>query len=226
MAKKYIAYYRVSTRRQGESGLGLESQMSIIDYFVKSDKAEIIAKYTEVRSGATIEKRPKLKEAIERVKKEGAYLIVAKADRLGRDAKEALGIYDDLNEKLMCCDIPNTDRFTLTIFFAVAERERFLTKIRTKGALDAKRKRESKEIINGAPFHKNKVDTKKAAMISGEIRRERSLERQKQLILLAKQLRDDGYTLRKIATSLNHFGYKTQRGKNFTASQISRLLES
>lgn len=221
---QYIAYYRVSTKRQGRSGLGLEAQEEIVKFFTKND--EIIAKFTEVGSGGSLDKRAKLQEALEMAKQTKAHLIVAKTDRF-RNTIQALQICDVLEAagtKLICCDVPNTDRFTLTLFFAFSERERLMTSIRTKAALKAKRAREGKTIINGAPFHKNKVDTSKAVARSIEVRKEKAHQKQKQIILLAKQLRGDGYSLQKIADSLNSFGYKTSEDFQFGCTQVSRML--
>ena len=95
---KYVAYHRVSTKRQGESGLGIQGQQAIIRHFVRD--GEIIAEFTEVASGDSMLKRPKLREAIDLVKKENATLVVAKADRLSRNALDALTLYDEI-EKIM-----------------------------------------------------------------------------------------------------------------------------
>jgi len=223
--KKFIAYYRVSTQKQGDSGLGLESQKAIINHFAKD--CNIIKEYIEIASGGSLEKRPQLEEAINHVLSDkNNYLIVSKADRLSRNVVDALTVYDKLEERLICCDIPNTDKFTLTIIFAVAERERLLIKIRTKEALKAKRIRENKNIINGARFHKQKpIHLKEALQKSIKIRKENSLEKNQKSIKLAKQLRNDGYSLKNIANSLNNLGFTTSRGFEFREIQVSRLLQ-
>ncbi|MVM42285.1 hypothetical protein GO730_39000 [Spirosoma sp. HMF3257] len=102
--KQYVLYFRVSTKKQGESGLGLEAQRAYIDYFYR-DKP-ILAEFTDIRSGKTIAKRPELQKAMALCKKEQATLVVAKIDRLSRNTENALFIYQELGERLESCDIP------------------------------------------------------------------------------------------------------------------------
>ena len=142
--KKFVSWRRVSTKRQGKSGLGLEAQKNIIDYFVKTEKGELIADYAEVYTGTELSGCTELRKAIARCKKEGATLIIAKSDRL-RNTLEALQILEEVGEEnIFFCDLPHTDKFTLTLFFSIAEREALLISLRTKSALDAKRARGEK----------------------------------------------------------------------------------
>ena len=142
MKMKYVAYYRVSTSKQGESGLGLAAQQAIVNQYI--NKEDIIASFTDIKSGKTLE-REGLEEAIQLAIKEKATLVVAKHDRLSRNVVDALTTLERLVQNgasLVCLDLPsNTDKFTLTIMFAVAERERELISIRTKNALAEKKKR-------------------------------------------------------------------------------------
>lgn len=142
--KKFVSWRRVSTKRQGKSGLGLEAQKNIIDYFVKAEKGELIADYAEVYTGTELSGCTELRNAIARCKKEGATLIIAKSDRF-RNTLEALQILEEVGEEnIFFCDLPHTDKFTLTLFFSIAEREALLISLRTKSALDAKRARGEK----------------------------------------------------------------------------------
>ena len=111
--KRFVAWRRVSTKMQGRSGLGLEAQKDIIDYFVKMEQGELVADYVDVHSGKDLYGCTNLMKAIAKAKEEGATLVVAKADRF-RNVKEALDIYDKMNGSIMFCDIPNTDRFTIS----------------------------------------------------------------------------------------------------------------
>lgn len=144
MAKKYISWRRVSTQKQGNSGLGLEAQKEIIRYFIERDGGEWIADYEECYTGTELGGCVELRKAMEHSKKEGAILIIAKSDRF-RNTIEALQVYEEMGDgNIMFCDLPHTDKFTLTLFFALAEREALIVSIRTKQALAAKKARGEK----------------------------------------------------------------------------------
>lgn len=139
--KKFVSWRRVSTQKQGRSGLGLESQKDIIDYFVEHDGGILIADFCEVYTGKELTKCTELNKAIMFCKENNATLIIAKTDRF-RNTLEALQILEKVGEgNIIFCDLPNTDKFTLTLFFALSEREALLVSIRTKAALAAKKKR-------------------------------------------------------------------------------------
>lgn len=127
---RYVVYYRVSTKRQGESGLGIEAQRTYVQHFYK-DK-DVIAEFVETESDKDILNRPKLNEAISLFQQEKATLVVAKIDRLSRNNEHALMIYRILDERLESCDITNLNKFTLTLFMTIADRE--LIDLRTKAA--------------------------------------------------------------------------------------------
>lgn len=146
--KKYVSWRRVSTKKQSKTGLGLAAQKEIIRYFIERDEGEWIADYEECYTGTDINGCVELKKAMEHAKKEDAVLIIAKSDRF-RNTIEALQVYDAMGDgHIMFCDLPHTDKFTLTLFFALAEREALIVSIRTKQALDAKRARGEK--VGGA----------------------------------------------------------------------------
>ena len=141
MSKRFISWRRVSTKRQNKSGLGLEAQAEIIKFFVERDGGTLIADYSECYTGTELSGCVELRKAMEHAKRENAILIIAKSDRM-RNCQEALGILDEMGEgNVEFCDIPHTDRFTLTLFFALAEREALIVSIRTKQALAAKKAR-------------------------------------------------------------------------------------
>ena len=136
MEKRFISWRRVSTAKQRGSHLGLEAQKSIIDFFVEKEKGELIADYEECHSGTDLAGCTELKKAKAHCKKTGATLIIAKTDRC-RDTIEALQLYEEMNGKIYFCDLPHTDKFTLTLFFSLAEREAMIVSLRTKQALAA-----------------------------------------------------------------------------------------
>lgn len=169
--KKFISWRRVSTKKQGSSGLGLEAQTDIIDYFVKSENGGLIADFEEVYTGTELSGCTELKKAIKLCKETDAVLIIAKTDRF-RNLREALEILDEVGEnKIMFCDLPHTDRFTLTLFLAISEREALLISLRTKAALKAKKERG--ELIGGA-CRKTVPDMNKAIEQSAKIRKEKA----------------------------------------------------
>ena len=138
MGQKYISWRRVSTLKQGRSGLGLEAQQEIIRYFIDREQGEIIADYTEVYTGKDLQGCKELRKAMAHAKDVGAVLVIAKSDRF-RNTQEALQIYEEMGEgNIMFCDLPHTDKFTLTLMFAIAEREALMISLRTKQALAAK----------------------------------------------------------------------------------------
>ena len=134
--KKFISWRRVSTAKQRGSHLGLEAQKSIIDFFVEREKGKLIADYEECHSGTDLAGCTELKKAKAHCKKTGATLIIAKTDRC-RDTIEALQLYEEMNGHIYFCDLPHTDKFTLTLFFSLAEREAMIVSLRTKQALAA-----------------------------------------------------------------------------------------
>jgi len=139
MSRKYISWRRVSTFKQGRSGLGLAAQKEIIRYFIERDGGDWIADYEECYTGKELSGCVELHKAMSHAKSIGAVLIIAKSDRF-RNTAEALKIYEQMGDgKIMFCDLPATDKFTLTLFFALAEREALLVSIRTKQALAVKK---------------------------------------------------------------------------------------
>lgn len=169
--KKFISWRRVSTKKQGSSGLGLEAQSDIIDYFVKSEKGQLIADFEEVYTGTELSGCTELRKAIQKCKEEDAILIIAKSDRF-RSTIEALQILEEVGEnRIMFCDLPHTDKFTLTLFFAIAEREALLISLRTKAALKAKKERGEK---TGGACRKTIPDMKKVQEFAAKSKKEKA----------------------------------------------------
>ena len=141
MKTKSVSYFRVSTVRQGESGLGLDSQRDVVRRFVTSHGMETIGEFTEVESGKkTDADRPQLSDALALCRKIGATLIVSKLDRLSRNALFLLQL-QQAGVTFICCDAPNVDKFTVGILALVAQRERELISERTRSALQMAKKR-------------------------------------------------------------------------------------
>lgn len=214
----YVIYYRVSTKRQGESGLGLDAQRAYIEHFYQGK--EILAEFTEVQSGKDIFNRPELGKALVLCKVKNAILVVAKIDRLSRDTEQALMIYRELQGRLESCDIPNLDKFSLTLFMAIADRERELISIRTKGALEQKVKRAGEWRKGSNSFISGQ------AAIAGQVSiQDKAANNQNSRLASAmiKQLVKQGQSWTEIANQLNATGFKTPQGKRFQAVQVQRL---
>lgn len=132
--RAFVSYRRVSTHKQGKTGLGLDVQKEYIDHFVALENGTLIQDFEEVYTGKNLSGCVRLQAAIEYALSHNATLIIAKTDRF-RNTEEALQIYNKMNGNIYFCDLPNTDKFMLTLFFALAEREALLVSMRTKMAL-------------------------------------------------------------------------------------------
>ncbi len=135
--RPYVLWRRVSTKQQGASGLGLDAQQTIAEYFMHGKPVKV---YTDVYSGTKLGECPDLKNAMRYCKQHGYLLVIAKTDRF-RDVQDALAILDEMGEDNLCfCDLPTTDRTVLTIVWAMWERQALMGRINTKKALDERRK--------------------------------------------------------------------------------------
>lgn len=177
--KQFVVYIRVSTRRQGESGLGLESQRKICGDFIKAQGGEKVAEFKDVESGTHRDRRG-LADAIAYCKKNDCALVIAKLDRLARDVEFCFKVVNTGIE-IHFCDMPQVNTLLLGVFASVAQYERELTSDRTKKALAAKKARGEK--TGGASdkwveaFNKkSKEKIKKEYMERGRLRNERYLQ--------------------------------------------------
>jgi len=141
---KIVAYYRVSTAQQGRSGLGLEAQRRAVKLFAQAEGLEIVGEYTEVETGKgadALDKRPKLKAALDWAKKMKASVAVAKLDRLSRDVVFIATLMAQRVPFIVCALGRNVDPFTLHIYAALAEQERRMISQRTSAGLQAAKER-------------------------------------------------------------------------------------
>lgn len=204
MKTKCIAYYRVSTVRQGESGLGLDGQRETVRRFTTSHGMEIVAEHTEVESGK-INERPQLSEALSICRKIGATLVVSKLDRLSRNALFLLQLQQG-NVDFICCDCPNVDRFTVGILALVAQRERELISERTKSALKAAKAR-------GVRLGTRNPDRQVKLMVAGYRRQNDAFAAKVRPII--DEVKSAGVkTLKGIAECLTRRGIPTRNGKS------------
>jgi DNA invertase Pin-like site-specific DNA recombinase len=140
---KWISYLRVSTGRQGKSGLGLEAQRNAVNEYLNGGNWTLVKEVMEVESGKRDNNRPKLAEAIQACRVYGAKLVIAKLDRLSRDAHFLLGL-EKAGVDFVCADMPNANRLTVGIMAMVADEQRRMIRKRTKDALAAAKRRGTK----------------------------------------------------------------------------------
>ncbi|MFL5284061.1 MAG: recombinase family protein [Rhodopila sp.] len=136
---RFIAYYRVSTARQGRSGLGLDAQREAVRSFLAAHPGDLADEFTEVETGKHAD-RPQLAKALAACHLTGAVLVIAKLDRLSRDAHFLLGV-EKAGVDFVCADIPNANRLTVRLMAVIAQEEREMISARTKAALAAAKAR-------------------------------------------------------------------------------------
>lgn len=159
MSTSYIAYYRVSTSRQGESGLGLDAQVAAVTKFCEGNAGSVLHEFREVESGRRKD-RPELSKAIALCKKHDAILLIAKLDRLARNVHFISGLLES-GIRFVAVDMPNADRFMMHVYAAVAEEEARRISERTRSALAAAKARGVKLGVNGkllAAQHRREAD--------------------------------------------------------------------
>lgn len=213
----FIAYYRVSTAKQGASGLGLEAQREAVRTFLNGGSWTLAAEFTEVESGKRSD-RPELTKALQACRVYGAKLVIAKLDRLSRDAHFLLGL-EKAGVDFVAADLPMANRLTVGIMAMVADEERRMISARTKAALAAAKTRGKKLGGNRG------VKLTKAARDAGRtVRALRADARATDLAPIITELREDGVvTLNGIARALTERGIPTPRGRGaWSAVQVSR----
>lgn len=213
-----IAYLRVSTARQGESGLGLDAQRSIVEGFARSNGATIVESFVEVESGKLAE-RPQLAAALARCKATGATLVVARLDRLARDLVFVATMLRD-GVDFVACDAPYANRLTLGILAAVAEDEGRRISDRTRAALAAAKARGVRlGGYRGVP--PTKAAAEKGRAVRASIARQRAHEIAP-AIAAAKAAGAHGPSA--IAKALNAQGVVTHAGGQWHATSVARVL--
>lgn len=217
-----VAYHRVSTARQGRSGLGLEAQEAAIDEFAAARGDKVIGNFTEVESGKK-NQRPELDKALHLAKVTGSTLVIAKLDRLSRNAAFLLTLRDS-GVKFVAADLPDANDLTVGIMALVAQQEREAISKRTKEALRAAKRRGVKlGNPNGAAALKraNKGNTASLKVI-----KRKADEHAVNLEPVLRELQAEGHTtLEAVADQLNKRGILTPRGKRWYKSSVRNLLK-
>lgn len=218
---KIVAYHRVSTARQGASGLGLEAQQYAIAEYAKNIGANVTHAFTEVESGK-VNARPELDKALHMAKVTGATLVIAKLDRLSRNAAFLLALRDS-GAKFVAADMPEANDLTVGIMALVAEQERRAISKRTKEALAAAKARGTKlGNPNGAAALLRAGKGNKAAV---KAIKAKAADHAADLAPIVKALNAEGITsLGALAAALNDRGMQTPRGGQWHKTSVKNLL--
>lgn len=216
----FVAYYRVSTARQGRSGLGLEAQKKAVSDFLNGGSWQLLAEFVEVESGKS-DDRPQLEQALAMCDLSGATLVVAKLDRLSRNLA-FLARLQESDARFVAADMPEANELTIHIMAAVAQAERKAISARTREALAAAKARGVKLGGNRG----NLDDLRKGPARSAEIRGRQAKERALKVRRQVETIIADGETrsLRQIAAALNERGITAPRGGKWHASQIRAVI--
>ena len=217
---RYIAYYRVSTKRQGRSGLGLEAQKNAVADYLNGGRWTLVDEVTEIESGKRSD-RPALAKALALCRLHGAKLVVAKMDRLSRNVHFLSGLMESKVE-FVAADMPQANNLTVHILAAVAQAEAEAISARTKAALAAAKRRGVK--LGGD--RGNIADLyRKGARASAVSRAREMRERAADLMPVIDEIKAKGAaSLREIAARLNARGIPAARGGEWSAVQVQRIL--
>lgn len=216
-----INYYRVSTAKQGRSGLGLEAQRAAIEAFCASRGCEPLGEYTEQESGNRND-RPELAKALHHAKITGATLVIAKLDRLSRNVA-FLAALQEAGTKFVAADMPEANQLTLHIMAAMAQHEREAISDRTKKALAAAKARGAKlGGLRAGAFGNNPQAGRKLAVAAIKAK---SKAFAADVMPVIEAIRAEGHSsLRAIAAELNSRGIMTARGGKWGPQAVSNAI--
>lgn len=225
---KLVTYTRVSTQRQGQSGLGMEAQDTAIKGYAAAVNGEVAGAYTEVESGKRVD-RPELAKAVAHAKRVKGRLVIAKLDRLARNVAFVSAIMES-GVDFVACDNPHANRLTLHILAAVAEDEARRISERTTAALAAAKARGVK-LGSARPGHwKGREEARMRGMKAARAAAQELFARQGapaygKALPIAREMHAAGESLQAIASKLNAKGISTPRGAEWKPMQVARLLK-
>jgi len=214
---RYIAYYRVSTQKQGRSGLGLDDQRLMTQRFLQAED-QLLGEFTEIESGRKKD-RPQLQAAILAAKHHQARLLIAKLDRLSRNASFVM-VLRDSEVDFVACDLPDANTLTIGIMASFAQHEAEQISKRTRAALAQKKAR---GFHLGKP--QNLTDAHRAQGVVAIQENARTHSANRQASELIRLYGRDELSLRAIAQRLNEHGFRTRYGKRFQGETVRRLLK-
>ncbi|HYV31638.1 MAG TPA: recombinase family protein [Candidatus Binatia bacterium] len=215
---KFVAYLRVSTDKQGHSGLGIEAQRKAINDYLNGGPWELLGEFVEVESGRRAD-RPELIKALAACKRQRARLIIAKLDRLSRNVAFVATLMEGKVD-FVCCDFPQANRLTIHILAAVAEYEREMISARTKAALAAAKARGT---VLGNP---RLAEARAAAARGAALRARTGADRHAaQVLPVIREIKQGGAaTLQEIADALNARSIETARGGRWHPTTVCNVL--
>lgn len=218
--KKAVVYLRVSTDKQGKSGLGLDAQRSAVREFLRDESWSIVEEHVEVESGRKSD-RPELERAFANCRIHSAILVLAKLDRLSRDAHFLLGMKNS-GIDFVCVDMPSANRVTISILSIVAEEEARLISVRTRAALQQAKARGTRL---GNPKNLSNEARACGRAKSATVRALKSERRLGDLAPIVMSLRQTGHnSYSKLAMALNERSIPAPRGGNWSPAQVHRLM--
>ena len=223
--RTFVGYLRVSTARQGASGLGLEAQQAAIKAFLGPDDRLLEPSYVEVESGRNSD-RPKLAEAMARCRKTGATLLIAKLDRLARSVRFISALMES-GVHFVAADMPTATPFMIHVYAAVAEEEARAISRRTKVALEAAKARGKK--LGGDRGYRptsppDGVAGSRAASVARSREADHAAHRLASVVAEVRAVLGGTASLRAIAEGLTQRGIGTPRGAAWTATGVRRVL--
>ena len=213
---QFVAYYRVSTARQGMSGLGLDAQREAVARYLNGGEWELVGEFTETETGKganALEKRPQLRAALELCKRRGATLIIAKLDRLARNVHFVSGLLETGCD-FVAADMPQANKVMIQMHAVMAEWERDQISKRTKDALAAAKARGVKLGTAGAANLKPNVEARQQAADAFADK----------LAGVVAGFRARNLSQRDMVAELNSLGIKTPNGGAWHRGQLCRLL--
>ena len=202
--------------KQGADGNGIQHQMTVVNRYAEANGGEIVGHFIEVESGGkTDSERPQLAAALEKCKKENAVLVCSKIDRLSRNAEFLLRLMNSRVE-FVCCDIPNCDRFTISLFAILAEKEKNMISERTKNAL---------KMVKARGIKLGNPNPELSVIKMNEGARKGRIDFKNKIIPIINEIKSTGIkTLQGMADCLNRRGISTRNGKQWYPTQIRNLL--
>ncbi|PPD44902.1 MAG: resolvase [Methylobacter sp.] len=213
---KFIAYHRVSTQKQGLSGLGLEAQKQTVLTYLNGGNWELVQEFVEVETGKgadALDRRPQLRAAIDACKKQKATLIIAKLDRLARNVHFISGLIES-GVDFVCADMPQANKVMLQMYSVMAEWERDQISARTKAALQAAKARGVVLGASGMANLKPNIEARQLAADEFATKLKGTIEGMK-----ARNL-----SQRAMLVELNGLGIKTAKGGVWSLIQLQRVI--